>query len=160
MGGILALTSASYLSFKGVVAMSTPFKLPDDPRLKHIEWLSKIASYVPKGTEAPDSGWFDKKAYEDHVSYPQNPLHAIGELNKLVGIMQENLANISIPVLLIHSRDDDYVIKDSMQRIFEKLTVTDKEMVWIEGSGHVITSDAQRETVFSLAANFVNRITQ
>jgi esterase/lipase len=28
-------------------------------------------------------------------------------------------------------------------------------MLWIEGSGHVITEDAQRETVFRVAADFL-----
>ena len=41
MGGVLALTAASYLPVNGVLAMSTPYKLPDDRRLRHIEWLSK-----------------------------------------------------------------------------------------------------------------------
>jgi len=158
MGGILALTSAAYLPVRGVVAMSTPYKLPDDPRLRHIEWISKFIPYMPKNAAEPDAGWFDKQAFKDHISYPQNPMHAIGELNKLVGQMQAALPQIHAPVLLIHSKDDDYVVKDSMPRIFEKLDTPDKTMLWIEGSGHVITRDAQRQVVFKAAADFAQRI--
>jgi len=159
MGGVLSLTVSTYLPVKGVVAMSTPYKLPDDPRLRHIEWLSKIAPFIPKSTNEPGAGWFDKQAYADHVSYPQNPLHAIGELNKLLGLMQKSLPQIKVPVQLIHSKNDDYVAEDSMPRIFQKLTCQDKQMLWIEGSGHVITRDAQRQLVFKTAADFVDRIT-
>jgi carboxylesterase len=159
MGGALALTSAAYLPFKGVVAMSTPYKLPDDSRLKHIEWISKMAPFLPKGAGEPGAGWFDQQAFKNHISYPQNPLHAIGELNTLLGKMQAALPQVQVPVLLIHSRDDDYVAKDSMPRIYENLTSIDKQMLWIEGSGHIITADAQRETVFKAAADFVSRIT-
>ncbi|MEI6289111.1 MAG: alpha/beta fold hydrolase [Chloroflexota bacterium] len=160
MGGVLALRTASLFPFAGVVAMSTPFKLPDDPRLRHIEWLSKIASFIPKGSGEPGDGWFDKTAAKTHVSYPQNPLHAIGELNKLIHEMQTSLPLINVPVLLVHSHDDDYVFKESMPSIFENLGTSKKEMVWIEGSGHVITEDAGHEKVFKLAGEFVNRLSQ
>lgn len=158
MGGILSLTSAASLPVIGVVAMSTPYKLPDDPRLRHIGWISKITTYMPKTNDAPDASWFDKQAFKDHISYPQNPVHAIGELNKLLDEMRAALPQIKVPVLLIHSHDDDYVIKDSMPRIYADLTTSDKSMVWIEKSGHVITRDAQRMTVFKTAAEFAKRI--
>ncbi len=158
MGGVLALRTASIFPFDGVVAMSTPYKLPDDPRLRHIEWLSKITAFVPKGTGEPGDGWFDKKASGEHVSYPQNPLHAIGQLDKLIHEMQTSLPLIKVPVLLIHSRDDDYVFKESMPCIYEKLITDDKEMIWIDGAGHVITEDAGHEKVFIFAGDFVNRI--
>jgi len=158
MGGILALTVAAYLPVNGVLAMSTPYKLPDDPRLRYIDWLSKLIPYMPKSAQEPGAGWFDRQAFHEHVSYPQNPVRAISELNKLLGRMREALPQIRVPVLLIHSRDDDYVVKDSMQRIHERLGTTDKQMLWIEGSGHVMTRDAQRQTVFESAAGFVKRI--
>jgi carboxylesterase len=158
MGGVLALTTASYLPVNGVVAMSTPYKLPDDRRLRHIEWLSKAVPFMPKSSDEPGSGWFDKQAYKEHISYPQNPLHAIGELNKLLSKMQAALSQITVPTLLIHSRDDNYVLKDSMPLIHASLTMPDKQMVWIEGSGHVITRDAQRQKVFETAARFVHRL--
>lgn len=158
MGGVLSLTSASYLPVKGVVAMSTPFKLPDDPRLRHIEWISKIVSYMPKSTEEPDAGWFDKQAFKQHISYPQNPVHAIGELNKLLTVMRTSLPLIKVPVLLIHSQDDRYVVKDNMPLIYNALTISDKQMLTIHGSGHVITRDAKREEVFDAAARFLDRI--
>ena len=161
MGGILALTTAAYFPVKGVLTMSTPYKLPDDPRLKHIEWISKFAPFLPKGSNQPGAGWFDKQAYKEHISYPQNPTHAIGELIKLFSKMRTALPTISAPVLMIHSKDDDYVLKDSMPRIYADLPDgLDKQMLWIEGSGHVITRDAQRQVVFKAAADFVHRITE
>ena len=158
MGGILSLTTSAYLPFKGVVAMSTPYQLPNDPRLKLIKWLSKIIRYVPKSKDEPGHSWFDKTAFKTHVSYEKNPLHAIGEINKLIGHMHVALPKINVPILLIHSKNDDYVIKDSMPRIHAQLTTTQKEMVWIEGSGHVITNDAQREKVGQIVLDFVQKL--
>jgi len=158
MGGVLTLTAASYLPVKGLVTMSTPYKLPDDPRLRHVEWISKFAPYMPKSNEEPGASWFDKQAFQEHVSYPQNPMHAIGELNKLMGVMQASLPKVTAPILLIHSRDDHYVLEESMPRLYEQLGSTHKHMLWIEGSGHVITRDAQHETVFKAAADFIHSL--
>jgi carboxylesterase len=158
MGGVLTLTTSAYLPVKGLVVMSTPYALPPDPRLRHIEWISKMIPFMPKGDEEPGSGWFDKQAWKEHVSYPQNPLHAVGELNKLLGLMHAALPQIQKPVLLIHSRDDNYVVKDSLQQIYDHLGTPDKQALWIEGSGHVITRDAQRTIVFKAAADFVHRV--
>jgi carboxylesterase len=158
MGGTLSLTAASYLPVKGVVAMSTPHQFPRDWRLDYIEFFAKIQAYVPKGKEERGAGWFDKAAAKDHISYPRNPMRSIGELNKLLKTMRGALPQVKVPVLLMHSRDDRSVNPQSMPDIYEGLGSTDKEMLWIEKSGHVLPRDAQRETVFKAAADFVRRI--
>jgi carboxylesterase len=45
-----------------------------------------------------------------------------------------------------------------MPLLYDRLGSTDKEMLWIEKSGHVITTDMQRETAFKAAAGFIRRI--
>jgi esterase/lipase len=72
--------------------------------------------------------------------------------------MRESLPQVRVPALLIHSRDDDYVIRDSMEKIHAALGSTDKQMLWVEGGGHVITEEPTRETVFKAAADFIKRV--
>jgi carboxylesterase len=158
MGGTLSLTAAAYLPVKGIVAMSTPYKLPDDERLEHIDNLAQTMPFMPKSDEAPGSGWFDPQAWQEHVSYPDNPTRSIGQLNLLLGEMRAALPQVKAPVLLIHSRDDKTVEPASMPAIYHDLGSPDKEMLWIDHSGHVITRDAQRETVFRAAADFVHKL--
>jgi len=161
MGGDLALLLSTRLAqpVKGVVAMSTPYKLPDDPRLRHIEWISEIAAYMPKSDEEPGAGWFDKEAWKEHISYPQNPVRSIGELNKLLGEMRAALPQINVPVLLMHSRDDRYVLPENMELIHaDLLNTSDKTKLYITGSGHVLPRDAARQQVFQSALEFIQRI--
>lgn len=159
MGGILSLLMSTRLGVRGVVAMSTPYKLPDDPRLRHIEWISKIVPYMPKSDEEPGSGWFDKEAWKGHISYPQNPVRSIGELNKLLGEMREALPKVNVPVLLMHSRDDKYVAPESIELIHADLkNASDKTKIYITGSGHVLTRDAARSQVFKAALEFIQRV--
>jgi carboxylesterase len=158
MGGVLSLTAAAEFNIRGVVAMSTPYNLPAvswPPWAFHI--ISWFKPYMPKG-KLPNSGWFDQAAYLQHVSYPMNPVRSAMELKLLLIEMHAALPKISAPVLLMHSRDDDYVINDSMQQVYDHLGTSDKQMLWVEGGGHVITEEPTRETVFKAAADFIQRV--
>lgn len=160
MGGDLALLMSARLAqrVRGAVVMSTPYKLPDDPRLRHIEWISKIVSFMPKSDEEPGSSWFDKAAWKEHISYPQNPVRSIGELNKLLGEMRAALPEVNVPVLLMHSRDDRYVLPESMELIYaDLLSSQNKTKLYITGSGHVLPRDAARHQVFQSALEFIQR---
>ncbi len=158
MGGVLSLTAAARFPVRGVVAMSTPYGLP---ALSMPLWTARLLSlfkpYMPKG-KVHDSGWFDHAAYAQHVSYPMNPVRSAVELKLLIEQMYAALPNIQAPVLLIHSHNDDYVVKDSMEQIYNQLGTLDKQMVWVEGGGHVITEEPTRETVFKVTGDFIQRV--
>jgi carboxylesterase len=80
-------------------------------------------------------------------------------LNKLLGEMRDALPQVSIPVLLIHSKDDDYVLPENMELIFADLiNAPDKTKLYITGSGHVITRDAAHGQVFQYTLDFIQRI--
>ncbi|GAB4457502.1 MAG: alpha/beta fold hydrolase [Anaerolineales bacterium] len=159
MGGVLSLLMSTRLTVTGVVAMSTPYKLPDDPRLRHIDWIARFAPYMPKSDEEPGAGWFDKEAFREHVSYPQNPVRSIGQLNRLLGEMRAALPKVNVPVLLIHSKDDRYVLPENMERIFADLNnASDKTKLFVSRSGHVVTRDAARQQVFEAALEFIQRV--
>lgn len=161
MGGVLSLLAASYLPVSGVIAMATPYNLPDDWRVRHTELLSRIQPYMPKSKEPPGAGWFDQDAWREHISYPQNPVRAIGELKKLLDEMRAALPKVTAPVLLVYSKNDHYLplgSLNSMNYIYEHVGTNDRQKMVVEKSGHVITRDAEREKVFKAAADFIDRI--
>lgn len=159
MGGVLSLLASTRLDVKGVVAMSTPYKLPDDPRLRYVDWISKVMPYMPKSKEEPGSGWFDKEAWKDHVAYPQNPVRSIGQLNQLLGATRAVLQDVRVPVLLIHSKDDRYVLPENLELLYAGLVnASDKTKLYITGSGHALPRDAARQQVFQSALEFIRRL--
>jgi carboxylesterase len=161
MGGVLALTLSAQLPVRGVIAMATPYALPDDWRLNYTALLSWFLPSIPKNQADGASGWFDQQAQREHVSYPRNPLKAIGQLNQLLGVMRATLPQVSVPALLIYSRDDRYLPLGSLASqayIHDHLGSSHKEIVTVTGSGHVLTRDAARETVFHAAADFIHRL--
>ena len=159
MGGALSLLMSTRLNVKGVVAISTPAQLPNDWRLHIVGLLAGIWPYMSKSNDAPDSGWFDIEARKAHVSYPRNPLRSIAELNKLLREMRAALPEVRVPVLLIHSRDDESVSPRNLESIYASLVKTpDKSKLYITDSGHVATRDAARKQVFEAVADFVKRL--
>ena len=162
MGGVLSLLMSTRLDAAGVIAMSTPYSLPNDPRnypVTVIKLYSRFVKFMPKTKDPPGSSWFDKEAYKEQVSYPQNPIRSIAELKLLLGEMRSALPLVNKPVLLIHSRDDTYVLPDNMEKIHAGLVnTTDKTKAYITGSSHVVTRDAARQQVFEMAREFIRRI--
>lgn len=156
MGGVLSLLMSTRLDVIGVVAMSTPYELPVHVPAWEMRAFSWFKTYMRKAKE-PNEGWFDQDAFASHISYPLNPVRSAAELQVMLGRMRSALPKIAVPVLLIHSKDDKYVPPDSMPRIFERLTTSEKEMLWVTGSGHVVTRDAARQQVFEAAAAFIQR---
>lgn len=159
MGGILSLLMSTRLDAKGVVAMSTPHGLPVDYPIWLMRAISTFMPYRPKGSAEPGSGWFDPTVWMDHVSYPQNPVRSVVELKLLLLEMQKALPQVKVPVLLIHSTDDTYVVSKNMEIIYEGLrNASDKTKLAITGSGHVLPRDAARQQVFQSTLEFLHRI--
>ena len=157
MGGALSLLMSTRLAVKGVVAISTPSELPRDYSLWLIRLVAFFRPFHSKNNNPPGTGWFDHEAWRDHISYPLNPARSAGELKLLLGEMRAALPKVNVPTLLIHSRDDTYVLPDNMARIHAALGARDKEMLWVTGSGHVVTRDAARAQAFEAIAKFLRR---
>jgi esterase/lipase len=146
------------LDVTGVIAMSTPYHMPLDYPVWLMKALGRFLRYQPKGREEPGANWFDKDAYSKHVSYPANPVRSGAELKLLLGEMRAALPKIDVPVLLMHSKDDTYVLPENMEHIYNNLGASDKTKLYITGSSHVLTRDAAREQVFEAAAAFIHRV--
>jgi carboxylesterase len=154
MGGALSLLFAVTHQVGGVVAMSTPFDLPPDPRLPFIKILRWIIPQVPKGP----SDWRNTEAAQDHVDYPAYPTRSIAELRDLLAAMRDALPEVKVPVLLVHSQDDAGVDPENAQRIYDRLGSQDKQLFFVRDCGHVVTREPERERIFEKTADFIERI--
>ncbi len=154
MGGILSLLFASQHPVSGVVTMSTPYALPDDPRLPFIRIISLLIPWVKQG--APD--WHNPEAAKDHVCYPYFPTRAVIQLRDLLGEMRSALPMIQVPVLLIHSKQDSGVLPINAEQILAALGSQDKQLYWVDNSGHVIPREPDRQLAFNATYEFIQRV--
>ncbi len=159
MGGALSLLMSTKLDVKGIVAMSAPYRMPEEHPAWQIQLFSYFKTYMPKNKGEPGTGWFDKEAFKGHISYPLNPIRSAAELEVLLTKMRAVLPKVKVPVCLIHSKDDDYVVPANMEQIYADLVNTsDKTKFYVTGSGHVVTRDAARDQVFEIARDFIRRV--
>ena len=159
LGGVLALTFASGsltpdCPVAGVVAMATPQHLPVNTHLvPALKFVSLFKKTNPKGP----GDWQDKEAEKLHTSYPVDPVKGGVELNLLLYQMYTDLPQVTVPALLIYSKDDHTVRPEDKHAdlIYARLGSAKKQLIWIEKSGHNLTRDLQRQTVFKAVADFI-----
>jgi carboxylesterase len=153
-GGALALLFASHKPAAGVVAMSTPYALPDDPRLRFLPILRYL---MPRVIQGPDE-WRDPEAGKGHVVYPYFPTRMVAEVGGLLKAMRAALPLVTAPVLQMHSRQDNTAAPAGAEKIYQALGSADKQLLWLEDTSHNIVMDAQRQIVFRAAADFIHRV--
>ena len=151
MGGILALLSAARNRTDGVIALSTPFALPQDWRLNFIDLIKRIIPAVAKDEDV----WHDPHLGEGHISYSQYPTFGIAELLKLLKVTHDSLSSIMCPVLLIQSQGDKTVHSDHITKYYDLIPSETKEKIMIKNSGHIITCDSERRFVFDSINKFI-----
>jgi len=153
MGGALCLLAGAQLPADGVIAMSTPYDVPKDPRLRYIKLLQWLQPSVAKGP--PD--WHNPQAALDHVEYPRYSTRSIMELRGLLAEMRTHLTKVKLPVLLMHSRQDHTVLPENMLAIYNALGTDRKSMFWVDDSNHIITREPERMQVFQAAEDFIQQ---
>jgi carboxylesterase len=155
-GGDLAVLLASQQPMDGLVLLSTPYQLPRDPRLALIRPLSLIVRKLAKRT----SDWQSSRIPEPRRYYEYYPTPAVAELKDLLQVVHKTLPKVSVPSLLIQSRQDGSrgIGETAMPALHDHLGSEDKTMIWIDGSGHAITRDAKHQEVFGHITEFINRV--
>jgi carboxylesterase len=158
MGADLTIVLAAQLPVDGVVIMSAPYSLPPDPRVPLAPWLSLVYPRIYKHRDESEA----ERQLSGHLSYPAYPTRAIAELNKLLAVMRRSLPRVTAPALLIQSRQDESVgvSSDAMAQIYDGLASSDKQMAWLQRSGHVVTRDVEHDRVFELIDRFIDRVAQ
>ncbi len=153
MGAILTLIAAANYRVAGVVSISAPFPLSNDPRLRLIKLLSPVITRVGKGK----SDFRNKTAEKLHVDYPYYPTRSVIEVQKLITVMEVCLPRIKVPTLLVQSHGDNGIPADSMQKIYQRLGTRQKEMHWVDNSGHVVIREPDRQLVFDRIGQFIKK---
>lgn len=156
MGGVLSMLAAARYSIKGVITFSAPCALPSDPRAKFLPYLTWLIPQISKGK--PD--WRNREAMDDHVDYPAYPTRSVLQLQKLIGVLLDELPQVKVPALLVQSHGDHGIPSESMDTLFTGIRSTDKSRFWVENSGHVVIREPEREMIFAEVKKFINRITQ
>jgi carboxylesterase len=152
LGGVLTLHLAATQPrpIAGIVPLSTPAMLWD----WRFVFLPVLKYLIPYTAKLPED-IHDPRANRLQPSYPVYPTFAMESLLQFLGVLRGELSAVTVPTLLIHSRNDQAAPPSNMPYIYEHIASQDKAMVWIENSGHVLTVDYQKATVFEQVYQFI-----
>lgn len=143
MGGTLALHLAAHYPCNGVVSLAAAMELPAWKKLM-TRSLRRLVKYQNKrnGEDVKD-----EKAKQTLGSYQRFPLHAAEQLFQLLDHVRDDLPEISVPILVIHSVHDHTIPFSNAALIFDSVASSDKRKVDLDESYHVITVDCEKDRV-------------
>jgi carboxylesterase len=90
--------------------------------------------------------------------YPYFPSTLLRELHLLIGVLMKKIPSIRTPVQMIQASEDDMTSVKNSQYIYDHVASTQKEIVLLHDSYHVITADQERRTVAQKMHEFFCRI--
>ena len=155
MGGALATLLAARVAPPDALVLVAPY-LSMRPRARQIavaHWLiTPIVRYLPTREEA---------SIRDPVERARNrgfgtaTARLLNELRTVVDRASSALRDVRVPTLMIQASEDNRIDHAAASATFEAIGAEEKRVVWLEGSGHVITVDTGRERVLELTAEWL-----
>jgi len=152
MGGALALRAAAHEPLDGVISLAGFLYLKDWrvkflPILKHfMHWRRCIGNDIADETK------------RDEVCYDRISFATIEQLLALGAAARRDLCRIDVPALIVQSRIDHVVPPDTADLIYDTIPSTDKELLRLDRSYHVISMDYDFDLVVERAVRFMRRV--
>jgi carboxylesterase len=153
MGGALALYIAAKQPLKAFATLAAAVFIRDW-RLPFLPVARRVLDYYYK-SKGPDIS--DPAAKARSASYPRYPLDSLQEFLTLIETVRIMLPSITAPALLAHSRRDHTITYENLSYIAANLSSTQKEILTLEKSYHVISVDRENEQIFQAMDRFINR---
>jgi carboxylesterase len=156
MGGALAVPLAAEASDVRALVLLAPYLEP--PPL--VRWTARLAPLwgpiVPLLDGRGEGSVHDKAAGAESRAYGVFSAKAMRALVETAAAGRRALAGVTVPTLVVHSREDIRI----PIAIAERATATLRaptERHWVAGCGHVITVDYCRAEVAALVLDFLAR---
>jgi len=149
MGGLLSLQLASEYKLSKLVLLSTPIYIANK-RIKLLPLYRMFTNFVRKKRKR-----LPAEGEEYSISYELTPLASLSSLLNLIEHVAQRLPSITLPTLIMQSKREHTVEPESAQFIYNNLGSTEKKLVWLNRSGHIITLDAERDLVFEEIGRFL-----
>lgn len=159
MGGALTL----YLGenhgerISGLIPISAAVSRATFGIQNHLLKLLPVLKHVMKTFPGPGNDVKDPDTTE--VAYDKLSTEAAHQLSLLTAEVKVNLYRIKAPIKIYVARDDHVVPPENSKYIYDHVSSTDKEMVWLDNSYHVATLDLDKEKIFEGTYEFITRLT-
>lgn len=128
------------------------------PRVRHLarhrRWIHAVAPWLPAADERSIR---DDAARAISLGYGVVSAPLLHELVTIADRARGALPRIAAPTLVIMSREDNRVDAAAVEAALADLGAAERRVVWLSGSGHVITVDHDRERVLAEIVAWMER---
>ena len=175
MGGLIAIHLAIHhpTEICGVISLATPSAIKD-ARAKLVRFARYFVPYFyplkeadfssPAVRESVAKRMRESLDLDDPIvvrqikSSVRIPLDAIAELMALNEQVVKELPKLTRPVLFLQGRKDTTIAANSMNLLCALAGSPDKQMMWLENSGHVLPWEPDAHIVCYMAEQFIQRV--
>jgi carboxylesterase len=161
MGSLIALDLAVDFPDRvvGVGVLGSPIRLPwpyPSLALAAIDWLGIPDFTLPKS--APDI--LDPEGRRTQVTYSEQPAHAGNEVRRAGRRVEGRLGVVSCPAFVAHGRHDRVCPVNNARVVHARLgtPASEKELLILERSHHIITRDVERGILHTRLRAFIERL--
>lgn len=154
MGGVLSLIAAEQTDVTACVPISTPVKI----RAPFISLAKPASLFVKQMRWGPGSAVHDDRLMmEYNIGYLGYPTEKAHDLHILMKQAYRNLYLVSCPTLIIQSHADRTVRSVSAQMIYDGVSSTEKEILWLENVPHVCTISTECDHIAEKMIAYLRR---
>ena len=147
LGGLIATyLSIHHPDVAGLIALAPALIVAN-----RLAYLSPVLKYlIPKldKNEPANSDATDPETFNRLWSYPVNPVAAAHQVLLLQRVVRPSLERITQPLLIFQGRHDRAVSHQGALTLYRRASTPDKTLIWLENSGHCVTVDSERQTVW------------
>ncbi|PZX07595.1 esterase/lipase [Psychrobacillus insolitus] len=151
LGGVFSLKVAENFPVKAVISMCAPIKRDStDGLFDRLYNYAKIyKSFEGKSREII----IEELEKLKHI--PQDALHGVHAFTENT---RKGLRSIKSPTLVLQGTLDDAIYQESASFIHDEVESIEKEIIWYEQSGHIITTGKEKEKVCEDVHGFLEQV--
>lgn len=154
MGALLALyLGARFAEIAGLITYAPALKLRNRfaPYARYLRYFTKTFSWrknkkIPSVT---DERW---------CGYNIDSLPAITQVLELQHLVRDSISDLDHPILIIQGMLDQTVDPEGAQELFDLVKSRDKQLIWLDKSGHCLTLDMEWEIAAERTGAFIQRL--
>lgn len=151
LGGVYALRLAAEKEVSGISTICSPMFLKEDAAL--FESFKTYARTFKK-LEGKDEATIEAEV----ATYEKTNIFE--EIREVIQYTKDRLEDVYEPVLVVQSKHDPVINPESGNIIFDNISSDDKNLMWLEKSGHVPTIDVEKQELFERLLAFINELQQ
>jgi carboxylesterase len=156
MGGSLATILAAESPNVQALALLAPY-LSMPTRLRRAAGIHHLlGSVIPFLRGGGEHSIRDPGEVVKNLAYGYTTPRLVFELRRVVDRARDAAPRIIVPVLVVQSRQDNRIPPDAAERAFALFGAKERQLMWTEGNGHIISVDYGRQTIFAAVADWLS----